>query len=278
MHMVGRIAGPASSDWAKWINNDDGSGEYQIDTDADGVFTSSNRILIDLSHALSIRLGRQMPMMATYKVNYVRIELCNHDDANDNDSGADFNGLIHHWTPTKHRIDAMQMARQLEKITESTDIDADSFLLTTERDYTGMRFNWDQTGQVQFATAEDFSALAGTEWDLGELFSIYSANNADSSAPYANALWNQGRCGYPDTQGFAVSYVNDTAQTDTINDGHNPQSRPFSLVLPKGLEMEVLGGLMMLDFTHSSTDSPINTIDDDYNVRVTVGVSGWSDF
>ena len=268
-HYVSRAAGLLGNRWLKWIANDDGN--ETIDGDADGVFTGPNRILIDLSHALSQRLGRQMSMMSVYKVDYIKIELINRDDVNDNDSGLQLSGQAYYWGPSKHRIDAMQMARQLETATESVHLDQDSFLLSTERDYKGMRFNWDNDGQVTFATAEGFDNLQGGEWDMQELFTVYGGMQ-DLSSQFQNALWSD-RCGSMNNFAFDMSYVNHVANGDT--DGFDPESRPFTL---PNAGLEVLGGLMMLDITHSSTDSPLNVIDDDYEVRVTVGIDGWSDF
>jgi len=274
-HMMSRSAGTSTSDWLNWIANDDDN--QTIDGDADGVFTQDNKLLVDISQALSIRLGRQLSMMSTYKVNYIRIEMFNFDDANDNDSGLQLNGKIHHWGPSKHRIDALQLGRFIEKQVETNNIDTDSYLLSTEKDYVGFRFNWDADDQVAHSTVEGFANLAGSEWDMEELFNVY--NQMVGPATEANALWSEGRTGYPNNLGFACSYVNDVAQDETgLNLAHNPVSRPYEILFPRGQELEVLGGLLMIDFTHCSSDSPINIIDDDYGIRVTIGVSGWSDF
>lgn len=269
LHTITRAASPNSSDWCKWIENDDGN--HTIDIDADGVFTQQNRVLIDLSQALSQVLGRQMSMFSTYEVEYIRIELLNEDDANDNDSGACFSGTGYYWAPSKHRIDAMQLMRQVEAVDESGEIDGDSFLLSLDRDYKGMRFNWDGDGQVHHATQEDFASLAGTYWDLNELMQVYGTMQQQGNE-YSNALWDT-RTGVHNSFGFSVSYSNDLANTPEPAI-HDPKSLPFELNHP----ISVLGGLIMLDFTHSSTDSPINVVDDDYLVQVTVGVKGWSDF
>lgn len=278
-HLMSTIANQSGvPNWLEWIANDDGNDT--IDADADGVFTQDNKILIDLSHALSIRLGRQMSMMSTYKVNYIRIELLNKDDANDNDSGLCVSGVGHYYSPTKHRINALQLARQVEQASESVQVDGDSFLLSTDKDYQGLRFNWDADGQVHHATSEAFSNLSGNEWDLNELFDVYGDMQGDLD--YGNSLWSS-RTGYPNNFGFAVSFTNDLANFDVTEPTnlnppniHDPKSLAFELQPSKPLE--VLGGLMMLNITHSSGDSPINSVDDDYLVRVTVGVEGWSDF
>jgi len=251
-----------------WMENDDASSDV-IDVDADGVFTSQNTILVDISKLLSMNLGRQMSMMSTYKVDYIELQLLNDDDANDNDSGASFSGQCIYWSPTQHRIDAMQLARQVEKMDESAQIDGDSFLLATESDYLGMRFNWNDDDQIEHPTSEAFALLSGTQWDLTELFDTYGQILGHTVK--SNPLWER-RTGGADKIGFTLNYWNNT--NGGVDQTHQPQSTPWRF----DRAVEVLGGLMAFNFTHSSTDSPINVIDDDYKVMVTIGVSGWSDF
>lgn len=263
---------PASDHWAKWINY---TGSLDsIDGDADGVYVDKNRVLIDISNGLSMTLGRQMSQMSTYEVEYIRIEMQNKDDLNDNDSGLALNGACYYWTPTKHRIDALQLARQLEKAKESTEIDDDSFLLSTQQDYKGMRFNWNNDGQVEFASSESFDALVGAEWDLTELMMVYGQMNQLGQDQYDNSLWYS-RTGTTNSFGFSCAYVNDSSNGSVESPAiYNPVSTPFESHVPRS----VLTGLMMIDFSASSTDSPTNLVDDDYQIRVTVGVKGWSDF
>lgn len=269
--MVSRIASPLQQDWVKWIYNDDSGANFQsIDGDADGAFTQRNTILVDLPHALSRTFGRQMSSMSTYDVEYIRVELVNFDDANDNESGLSVSGHIYYWEPSKHRVDAMQMARQLENVYESTQVDEDSFLISTEKDYKGLRFNWDADDQVHVPTQEGFSGLAGSQWDLQELFNVYGAMQ-DNANIYQNALWHN-RCGLQNSLGFETSYLN---YTSLAAENHfMPTSRAFESHKP----ISVLGGLLAIEFTHSSVDSSLNINDDDYLVQVTVGVRGWSDF
>lgn len=269
--MVSRIASLSASDWVKWIYNDDGGANYQsIDGDNDGVFTQRNMLLVDLPHALSRSLGRQMSQMSTYDVEYLRIELVNFNDANDNESGLSVSGHVYHWTPSKHRIDAMKLARQLEKAAESAEFDSDSFILSSDRDYAGMRFNWDADGQVKYATAESFNQLVGSEWDLNELFQVYGYMKDDSTV-YSNSLWDN-RGGRANSFGFECSYTNYTSLSGS--NIFDPKSLAFEFEKP----ISVLGGLLAVDFTHTSVGSSLNTVDDDYLVQITVGVRGWSDF
>ena len=137
--MVSRITAPTGN--TEWCNAIDGFTNGHLTSDADGVYTVPHRAIVDLSQALSQRLGRQMSMMSTYKVDYINIQMVNVDNVNDNDSGLVLSGKIHHWSPTDHRIDAMKLARAIEIHQEKSAIDADSYLLSTERDYKGMRLS-----------------------------------------------------------------------------------------------------------------------------------------
>jgi len=221
-------------------------------------------------------------MMSTYKIDYISIHLVNSDGGLDNDSAANFGGRIHWWTPSKHRIDAMQLARATEKAVESSDIDLDSYLLNTQKSYKGMRFNWNSDDQVAKATAEGFSALSGTEWDLEELFTLYSTMLGEGEE--TNLLWSSGRCGYPNQLGWTATYSNRSdaniytaAVPPEVSVAQQMAPRDFPFVL-NNANIEALGGLLWIDVESSTTDDIASTSDDDYHVLVTVGVSGWSDF
>lgn len=276
-HYMARSGSADFNDWAHWISGTGPDGA--IDIDNDGVMSNVAKLRIDLTQALSLRLGRQMSMMSTYRVNYIRLELRNVDDANDNDSGAQFHGQIHAWSPTKHRINAMQLARAIEKA-DGADEPGDMFgPLDNARTYSGMRFNWDSDSQVKFATGESFSVLTGTQWDLAELFNTYETSQVSYASDYDNALWTQGRCGQPNNLGFSVAYANKT-QTEQLTDpGTQDSYDPRSDAYEFHGNLEVLGGLLMLEVTHSSVDDgDLTAIDDDYELFVTIGVEGWSDF
>ncbi len=259
----------ASVDANNWCNFITTSTDDDIDIDNDGIM-SDTRILVDLSQMLSQRLGKQLSMMSTYTVEYISIHLVNVDDGVDNTDAAEFGGRIHWWSPSKHRIDAMQLARQIEGNTEKADIDANSWLISTVPSYRGMRFEWDADGQINSATGEPFGALGGSKWDLAELFSTYADMQVDRMETAANRLWPD-RLGYTNQMAFSTSYQN--ASQGGAN--YLPRSTPFEFENSKGID--VLGGLLMIDIESSSTDTP-SVVDDDYQILVTVGVTGWSDF
>lgn len=263
--MISRVVSEAQPNWVKWLT---GGAAGDIDIDNDGVMPTT-RFLVDISQALSQRLGRQMSHNMVYVVDYVHIQLLNVDDVADNNAGANFSGRCDYWVPTKHRIDAMKLARKAEKATEDFQVDADSFFLSTEQDYSGLRFNWDGDGQVIYATAEGLggTGLSASEWNLADLFSVY--NNNLTQPTQTNAMWaTDGRTGYPNNFGWTVSYMNNVGGSTT---SHHPISTPFVL---ERAGLEVLAGLMHFEITHSSTDAP-TAVDDDYQVYITLGISGW---
>ncbi|AXH76826.1 MAG: hypothetical protein [Cressdnaviricota sp.] len=101
---------------ASWVINDPvGS---NISPDSDGVFGTTKYVLVDLSKLLSVKLGRQMPMTATYRLKGFQIGLRNVDDADDNDRSAFMGGTVFYHSPTKHKIDALQAARFVERHNE----------------------------------------------------------------------------------------------------------------------------------------------------------------
>jgi len=270
-HLLSRKFGEwGSLEWAHW-NTDPSAGDVDIDNDGSGLTASG---VVDLSAALSMKMGRQMSQMAVYKINYIRLDQVNVDDTDDNSLGANFDGQFYYFSPSKHRIDALQAARLTEKAVEATQIDADSFLLSTDKDYVGLRFNYDATdNQVKHATHEDFGNIAGSQWSLNEIFRV--ADLAHGAPQESNALW-AGRCGQPEAFGWATSYQNQAIDTDGINaDIYQPNQNAFEMHFTDPIE--VLGGLLKFNVFGSSTDSP-QAVDDDYNFRITVGVTGWEAF
>ncbi len=276
-HMISRTFSTNYTKWAHWYAGTGSDGA--LDVDADGRMSTVAEARIDLSQALSQRLGRQMSMMSTYKVNYIRLELRNVDDLNDNDTGALFQGEIHYWTPSAHRVEAMKLARQIENA-DGADEPGDMFgPLDNNKTYKGMRFNWNSDGQTYLATPESFTALSGSQWDLEELFDIYAASKSQPG-DWTNPLWTNGRGGYPNNMGWSASFVNKT-QTETTDpgsqDNYDPRSTVYEFI--PNQPIDVLSGLLHLSVTHSSVDDGDNTlIDDDYELHVTIGVEGWSDF
>ena len=60
--------------------------------------------IIDISTLLSEQLGKQMPMMATYRVKGIQMSLRNVNNTNDNNYALAYGGSVEWYVPTMHRI------------------------------------------------------------------------------------------------------------------------------------------------------------------------------
>lgn len=256
-----------SKPWAMWFS---GASNGNIDIDAEGVMSNPPIAYIDLSNMLSQRLGRQMSQMMIYEIDYIRLELLNVDDANDNDTGASFSGYLSWHSPTAHKIKALKMATKLDRLVEETDIDNDSALFSSSASYTGLRFGFNGDNQVSYQSDEAFSQLQGSEWDMQDIFEAYDISYPAAGLLKDNYMPERGNT-VTDDIGVSFGYQNKTDSDDI--DTYSPLSTPYEL---NNAKIDCLGGLLRLELTHSSVDDGLNTIiDDDYEVRITVGVKGW---
>lgn len=170
-----------------WTQNAPSSGD--IDSDNDGEMIPSPNFLIDLSHVGSIALGRQCSMMASYKLHSIRIGIRPVDDTIDNEEAAIFGGRFLNVLATDHAKTALQLARKTEKHLEGGQLDADSLFLSSEKDYSGFRYNWAGTAEdnvVAHATACTVPSM-GDHWRIDEIFNLYNNMTAPSEQ---NALFN----------------------------------------------------------------------------------------
>ena len=239
---------------------------------------------MDLSHGLGYTLGKQLPMTAIYRVKGIGISIRPVDDIDDNDDGGImFGGQIKWLPPNKHMIDAIQAAREVERLSESTQIDTDSDLFgTATRDYTGFRFGWRTESDVIYATREGFDegdeVEGGTpSWclfeDDGALGILDNYNSWKGLTPHQDqnrALWTR-RVGHPANMKWAVSWVSH----GEAGVGVAPQA-DYRWQSDKN-HIDVVGGILLVDVQYSSTDSS-SVVDDDYTVHVTVEVEGWEAF
>ena len=157
-----------------WTQNAPSSGD--IDSDNDGEMIPSPNFLIDLSHVGSIALGRQCSMMASYKLHSIRIGIRPVDDTIDNEEAAIFGGRFLNVLATDHAKTALQLARKTEKHLEGGQLDADSLFLSSEKDYSGFRYNWAGTAEdnvVAHATACTVPSM-GDHWRIDEIFNLYN--------------------------------------------------------------------------------------------------------
>lgn len=265
IHIVG-----GTTDISPGVKFIDGGTNSDIDIDADGVMSGGNitKIVIDLSECLGYRLGKQIPMTANFRVNYLRFGLRNVDDANDNDGPNYFAGDWEWYAPTKHRIDALQAWRSLERRMEEDETDQGLMQGTPSDEYRGFRFGWYNASDVSTATAGAPPELANG-YAITTMISEYNgAMDNDGNPTKTGAIWDRkvGRSSHLGTHAVANNNTDDN-QNAMIQDG--------VWIAPSGHCIEVVGGLLVLNITHSSPDTA-QIVDDDFQVYVDVGVSGWS--
>tara|TARA_B110000444_G_C18813202_1_gene583737 strand:- start:700 stop:1572 length:873 start_codon:yes stop_codon:yes gene_type:complete len=273
-------AAHGSQPWAMWFT---GASDGNIDIDSDGEMSTPAVGYVDLSQMLSLKLGKQMSQMMIYELDYIRIELLNSDDLlNDNDTGASFSGYVDYYSPNSHKVNALKLAQKVERHNESGNLDSDAFLLSETPSYKGFRFGFDGDNQVKYPTPEGFSQLVGSEWDMKEIFKIYDTSSAVQTIA-DNQLWEGRAYTEPANFGFSTGYQNSSQvpnipgsasdPSSVFTTVYTPESMPFTM---ENMNADVLGGLLKIVVTHSSMDDGANTTtDDDYRMRVTVGVKGW---
>lgn len=255
----------------KWIQ---GAAGNDIDIDNDGTMPATQGV-IDLSHALSYRLGRQVPMCANFRVNYIRVSLLNVNDGVDNAQGAFFQGDFGFYTPQKHRIDAIQAWRKLEKELQKEATSAEGLFVPDEKYYKGFRFGWLSDADISFATAGAPAALTNG-YNMIQMLSHYEGSITDTNGTgpeYDNALWDR-RVGRASRLHWSADIINTQDVDYALENIYAPTVNDFVWTAPAGHNIVVMGGLIEFNVTHSSTDAP-GTVDDDYQVMIDIGISGW---
>lgn len=245
-----------------------------IDIDNDGLMPTT-RAVFDIGSAVAQVIGKQTTQFAKYRVNYLQIELVNRDDASDNDDGAAFGGTLEFFKPNKHNVDALQALRLIDREYRKESLASDSPFFSpggSSNQYTTPRMNWflvDQNVLPRVAPMPVWQAAGLGDFPaMVPLLAVWNDNLAANAGDYANEIWYS-RTGLTQKLGWNASYINNIDGTD-----YAPESRPFIWQAQPGQELEVLGGLMSMTIDHSSTDAP-GSVDDDYTVRVTMGISGW---
>jgi len=228
----------------------------------------NRRGLVDLSDVASQLLGQQVSQSSKFKIRRIWMSLRNVDDVDDNDEGAFFAGTIRWWHNTDHRQQALSLARAVDRAEEEAVIDADSYFMSTEKDYSAVRFSWADSSnyglnQIRYPSTESVSGHPGSRWGLGSIISIY---NAMTEPNQTNALFT-GRggdmtCKIP----WEVSLANSTA----TGASSSPTGRPYLIGWNSGsISGDPLAGLLMVNISNCATNPP-GILDDDYEVIVSV--------
>ena len=256
-------------------------GAWPLDIDADGVMDTGfggtrRRIICDLSELLSYRLGKQIPMTANFRINYLKLSLRNVNDGNDNDGPNYFAGDWEWYTPTKHRVDAVQAWRQLEKRLEEDDSDEEGIFVASEDRYKGFRFGFVSDQDVLHPTQGAPAALP-YGYTLADMISTYNDGLHNGEPSQTNALWDR-KVGRSNHLGWSAVCENGFFKDDFGVNNDNYDSafiQDAEWTAPNGHAIEVMGGLLAINVTHSSVDT-IQNIDDDFHLFIDIGISGWS--
>lgn len=264
-----------------------------VTEDNDGEIPASddNFWVVDLSTMLSEQLGKQLSMMSTYRVKGFQISLRNVNNVADNDAALMYGGSVGWYAPTRHRIDALQHAREYKRSVGNLEDDTnDPFSYwRNDRKYTGLRFNWSSDADsVGGATHDHTTALAGTEFSLNEIFDHYnqaiggypSEEGYDNAGGEGDAVWVS-RTGLNQTESvyWTSTMVNRVQTNDLVDDGEwfDPRSDGWSFIAPANTHLPVLGGLLRVSGFHTNTDAP-GLVEDEYYLQMTIMVEGWEGF
>lgn len=254
-------------------------GTWPIDQDADGVLEGTStfrRIVVDLSEVLAYRLGKQIPMTANFRINYLRIGLRNVDDVNDNSGTTYFAGTSEWYHPSKHRIDAVQAWRQLEKRLEEDDADSEGLFVATADRYKGFRYGFLHDTDVNHPTGGSPTALTNG-YNIVEMLSTYNSGLKNEGIPTQdNAIWDRlvGRSSKMGWHAMAQSreFIDQATDNDPVDAA---RIQDYEWTAPAGHNIEVMGGLLVINVEHSNTDT-VQSFDDDFDFQIDVGISGWS--
>lgn len=250
-----RATSPQHNGWATWIE-DPGVNNSQ-DTFEGGEPSTVPYCVIDLSKAASVALGQQVVQSQKFRLRGVRIGYRHLDAGVVNESDAAFQGVLKWFADTEHFREAMSLVRQLEREVESGLVDADSYLLSTDKDYSALRIGWNgSNSEIQFPTVEGFSALAGDHYNLDALAGVYNIMTAPDES---NALFN-GR--FPGHQGLGWNATISSAgesQADGLARGG-----PYDDFVAEGMLHEVGAGILAVEVTHSTPSEQQGLVEDDY--------------
>lgn len=263
--------------WIRFIESSQVDSDGAVNIDVDGEYPSTARpvAVIDLSAALSQKLGRQISQNQTFRVNYISVTLENHDDTIDNNESAVFSGRVRWYSPTHHRVEAYKLYRSAWKhyykgSTNTLAFD-DEHTATGGGSYQGLRIGLCESAayeQVPYQATDPFTDVEGAWPNLNIIFNAYDnmLPSGDVSKQPDNALWTSGRTGYPDGIDWS---------TYLKNNGDNQMNAQVGAFQWNG-DADVMCGLLCLDVQGSSTQGGLSAaFTDEYRIRVSVGVSGW---
>lgn len=248
-----RVRPNADNQGVVWIEGEPAAGD--IDIDNDGVFAPPFQFLIDLSHVASSVLGRQVSMTRSIVLNGLGIGVRPVDDITDNDESAFFAGRFQMYPATSHGKKALALAAKMEREIESHEVDGDSFLLSTDKDYSGLRLGWTETPNPQILHQTNGWPNGGS-YTYGKVFAAYNAMTAPCQS---NALFT-GRAPDPMSMQWVCALASGIGQGDSPPPGG--QSADWNLSTRTEIFPLIRG---LVEYSSGDEDG---TVDDDYYVHV----------
>jgi len=255
--------------------------QTQITEDNDGRFTASYfNGLVDLTHIMSKLTGKQLSQMSNYRIAHIAIGLRNVDDTADNDNTMAIGGDIIWYEPQAHMIDMLQSLRTYLRL-HGNETSPDAIWETADKNYKGLRFGWDSNTMVEEPSTDGSAAgFSSNLVNLDQAIGYY--NMAIGGTPQLEgydtagrgmALWTGRVPTYTSKMPFDCSYSN----PNNAN-GELAVAYPFkwSAAYP-AQEITALGGLLAINLTHGNTDAA-GFVEDEYELIVSMGITGWSDF
>lgn len=256
----------SSDTWLRFID-DPGDGGV-TSTFAGGEPAVRPRFIVDLSAAASTLLGQQVAQSATYRLRGMTIGFSPKEEAVvnltsvNNESDSAFNGRVLWYGDTDHGRRALTLARTMERNQEDHQLDGDSFLLGTDRDYTAVRFGMSDDDDVIYQTEAGgmLQPVYGkSQWNLATVMQAYDAMTAPDQN---NALFN-GRGPGRNSFGWVCSQT--SGKTNAGNGGWiTPHWHQQDLL------HDVLAGLLEIQILGSTMAGGEGTLQDDWHTEITV--------
>lgn len=253
----------SSQSWLRFVE-DPGDGGV-TSTFVGGEPATVPRMIVDLSSAASQLLGQQVAQSATFRLRGMTIGFSPKDDLVNNESDGAFNGRCLWYGDTEHGRRALSFARRVERAAESDEVDGDSFLLSTEKDYSAVRFGMSQDDDVLYQTLSGSIFADYEQWNLAKVMEAYDAMTAPNQN---NALFN-GRAPGRQSFGWQTSHSSgDQIGIAGIEAGNGGWMTPHWFQQP--LMHDVLAGLLEIQILGSTMAGSEGTILDDWHTEVTV--------
>lgn len=257
--------------WCRWV--DTGTvgtvtGDGAVSPAVGGEYTNKPHGVIDLSSALSMMLGRQIRQNSTFRISYLGVAIENDDEGDNNDESGSFTGRFRFYSPQKHRVKAYQAYRKAWRRFYSGGDQNNNMLFSSDGtggEYKALRVGIcdDSTVQVPYQSVDPFADVSGSHGNLKHIFSAYDTGTGGDDTIHSNRLWLDGRTGYPEALVWSATHKN----------GGQAAAHVDSFEM-NGLNIKAMCGLLHFVVDSSQSDDAFS-FDDEYHIRITVGVDGW---